>query len=43
MMKTFIARIKYLEKIAPYRDTNLIKVLVGQRRVGEELYLTPDY
>ena len=32
-------RLHYLEKIIPFVDTNLIKVIVGQRRVGKSYFL----
>ncbi|CAN5337811.1 ATP-binding protein [soil metagenome] len=35
----YIKRIGYLEKITPFIDKNLIKVLVGQRRVGKSYLL----
>jgi uncharacterized protein len=36
---SFIARPLYLEKISPYIGKNIIKVLVGQRRVGKSYLL----
>ncbi len=35
MIKTCIRRPKYLEKIRPYINKDIIKVIVGQRRVGK--------
>lgn len=35
MIKTYIKRQKYLDTIQPYRDKDVIKVIVGQRRVGK--------
>lgn len=34
-----IKRVKYLEKIRPYYDKQLIKILIGQRRVGKSFLL----
>ncbi|MBI5299638.1 MAG: ATP-binding protein [Deltaproteobacteria bacterium] len=39
MIKTYIKRQKYLSKIKPYIDKDIIKVLVGQRRVGKSYML----
>lgn len=39
MIKTFKKRSIYLEKIRPFIDKDLIKVLVGQRRVGKSYIL----
>ncbi len=39
MIKTFKKRNIYLEKIRPFIDKDLIKVLVGQRRVGKSYIL----
>lgn len=39
MNKTFIPRNTYLASIRPHMDTSLIKVLVGQRRVGKSYFL----
>jgi len=39
MNKTYIQRPKYLSKIRPYINKDLIKVLVGQRRVGKSYML----
>lgn len=38
-MKPYIARNKYIERIKPFMRTDLIKVLVGQRRVGKSYLL----
>ena len=38
-MKKFIIRQNYLEKISPYINKDLIKVVVGQRRVGKSYFL----
>lgn len=35
----YFERVKYLEKITPFINQNLIKVLVGQRRVGKSYLL----
>ena len=44
-MKSFIARENYLNKIKPFINKELIKVLVGQRRVGKSflMYQIIDY
>ena len=34
-MKTYKKRPVYLEKIRPFMDQDIIKVLIGQRRVGK--------
>lgn len=39
MNETFIIRKKYLDSIRPFIDKQLIKVLVGQRRVGKSYIL----
>lgn len=39
MIKKYIKRKYYLEKIAPFMDKGLIKVIVGQRRVGKSYLL----
>lgn len=39
MIKTYQKRPYYLEKIKPFIDTNLIKVIIGQRRVGKSYIL----
>lgn len=39
MIKTYIARNHYLKQIQPYINTNLIKIIVGQRRVGKSYFL----
>lgn len=39
MNVNYIVREDYLEKIKPYVDKNIIKVLVGQRRVGKSYLL----
>jgi len=39
MIKKYIKRTKYLKKIAPFIDKDLIKVIVGQRRVGKSYFL----
>jgi len=38
-MKTYISRPKYDTRIQPYMRTELIKVLIGQRRVGKSYLL----
>ncbi|MCF6365364.1 MAG: ATP-binding protein [Bacteroidales bacterium] len=38
-MPKYIKRKKYLEKIKPYRNKDIIKVIVGQRRVGKSYFL----
>ncbi len=45
MSKDIINRQTYLNKIKPYIDVNLIKVFVGQRRVGKSylMKMTIDY
>lgn len=35
MIETYIKRNLYIEKIKPFIDKNIIKILVGQRRVGK--------
>lgn len=35
----YISRKKYLEKIVPFINKNLIKVILGQRRVGKSYFL----
>jgi len=44
-MKEYISREKYLKKIIPFVNKELIKVLVGQRRVGKSylMYQIIDY
>jgi predicted AAA+ superfamily ATPase len=39
MIKSYIKRQKYLLKIKPYIDKDIIKVIVGQRRVGKSYLL----
>jgi len=39
MIKKYIKRKYYLEKINPFIDKNIIKVIVGQRRVGKSYLL----
>lgn len=39
MIKTYIKRPKYLDKIRPYINKDIIKVIVGQRRVGKSYML----
>lgn len=39
MIKSYIKRPKYLFKIAPFVDKDIIKVIVGQRRVGKSYLL----
>ncbi|MEA2113285.1 MAG: ATP-binding protein, partial [Patescibacteria group bacterium] len=39
MIKKYIKRKYYLEKIAPFMDKGIIKVIVGQRRVGKSYLL----
>lgn len=39
MIKRYIKRKNYLRKIAPYIDKDVIKVIVGQRRVGKSYLL----
>jgi predicted AAA+ superfamily ATPase len=45
LIKNYIKRQLYLDQIIPYLDTPLIKVIVGQRRVGKSyiLYQLIDY
>ena len=38
-MKNFIIRQKYLEAMKPYIGQQIIKVLIGQRRVGKSYIL----
>jgi len=38
-MKTYIKREKYIKKIKPFIDKSVVKVLVGQRRVGKSFVL----
>lgn len=39
MIKTYIKRPLYLDRIKPFMDKDIIKVLVGQRRVGKSYML----
>ena len=39
MIKTYIKRDYYLDRIIPFIDKNIIKVIVGQRRVGKSYML----
>lgn len=39
MIKKYIARNNYLKLIKPYIDTNIIKIIIGQRRVGKSYFL----
>jgi uncharacterized protein len=39
MIKRYIVRENYLNKIKPYMDKDIIKVLVGQRRIGKSYML----
>lgn len=39
MIKKYFPRNNYLKTIKPYIDTNLIKVIIGQRRVGKSYFL----
>src|SRR3989338_5020949 len=39
MIKTYIKRPLYLDKISPFMDKDIIKVIVGQRRVGKSYLL----
>lgn len=39
MIKKYIPRNHYLNSIKPYINTNIIKVIVGQRRVGKSYFL----
>ncbi|MEK7078757.1 MAG: AAA family ATPase, partial [Patescibacteria group bacterium] len=39
MIKKYILRNHYLHTIKPYIHTNIIKVIVGQRRVGKSYFL----
>lgn len=39
MIKTYIPRIAYWEKISPFVGKEIIKVIVGQRRVGKSYFL----
>src|SRR5690554_1569663 len=36
---TYFKRTLYIERIRPFIDTNIIKVIVGQRRVGKSYLL----
>ncbi|MBN2090611.1 ATP-binding protein [candidate division KSB1 bacterium] len=38
-MINYISRLHYLQKVAPFIDQNLIKVIIGQRRVGKSYFL----
>jgi predicted AAA+ superfamily ATPase len=38
-MKNYILRYDYIDKIKPYIDKQIIKVIVGQRRVGKSYFL----
>lgn len=38
-MKKYITRNHYLQNIKPYIDSNIIKIIVGQRRVGKSYFL----
>ena len=38
-MKTYIKRPLYIEKIRSFMDKDIIKVLIGQRRVGKSYIL----
>ena len=38
-MNNYIIRYNYIDKIKPYIDKQLIKVIVGQRRVGKSYFL----
>jgi len=42
-MNKFIVRKKYLEAISPYIGQQIIKVLIGQRRVGKSYILFNIY
>ena len=39
MIKDYIRRKNYLEKIKPFINKDIIKVLIGQRRVGKSYLL----
>jgi len=39
MIKTYIKRLIYLDKIKPFIDKDIIKVIIGQRRVGKSYLL----
>ncbi len=39
MIKTYIKRPIYLDKIKPFIDKDIIKVIIGQRRVGKSYLL----
>lgn len=39
MIKKYFPRNNYLKTIKPYINTNLIKVIIGQRRVGKSYFL----
>lgn len=39
MIKKYIRRTYYLERVRPYMNKDLIKVIVGQRRVGKSYFL----
>ncbi|MBF0493970.1 MAG: ATP-binding protein [Candidatus Omnitrophica bacterium] len=38
MFKTYVSRDKYLDKIKPFMDKDIIKVIIGQRRVGKSYF-----
>ncbi len=38
-MKKYISRQKYLQKVMPFIDKQIIKVITGQRRVGKSFFL----
>jgi len=39
MIKTYISRPLYLDKLRPYLNKDVIKVIMGQRRVGKSYIL----
>jgi predicted AAA+ superfamily ATPase len=38
-MKKFIPRPLYMKKIAPFMNKGVIKVIIGQRRVGKSYFM----
>lgn len=38
-MDIYLNRIGYIEKLRPFINKNLIKVIVGQRRVGKSYFI----
>jgi uncharacterized protein len=39
MIKSYIKRPKYISKVAPFIDKDIIKIIVGQRRIGKSYLL----